>query len=413
MEARRQPLPTGRTRGTVSVERMPIRLRLMALALLLGFGPPAMDGLAHAVDRSHYYTVRPGETLGAISQSLGVSMARLAGLNNLANPDFIRAGQHLLLPDEAAAAPAAGSAARSAREYTVRSGDTLLRIATELGVSPAALIQANNLANPDRLAVGDKLAIPAGQAQTSSSTSRPAQSVASLVPELATTVLGAARAVSPDARLGVAARNLATGARLDIRSADVFHSASVNKIPIMVEAFRQIGNGKLARGAAVSSDLERMITLSDNEAANRLLDLVGEPNVNNTVASLGLGSTQLRNYFSFTRGPRDPGFNQSSPADMAALLALLANDRLVSSQEMRALLLRAQDSSKIARGLPAGTRLAHKSGWFTGVANDAGIIYAPRANYVLAVFSEGLPDGETGNQLIAAISRTIHDAWGK
>lgn len=396
---------------------MPIRLRLMALALLLGLGPPAMDSLAHAVDRSQYYTVKPGDTLGAISQSLGISVARLAGLNNLADPDVLAAGQHLLLPDEAATtSTTAAPAARSAREYIVRPGDTLLRIATELRVPVGALIQANNLANADRLAVGDKLAIPGGQAQTSSSTARPAQAAALLSPDLSTTVLGAGRAVSPDARLGVAARNLATGARLDIRAADVFHSASVNKIPIMVEAFRQIGNGKLARSAALSSDLERMITLSDNDAANRLLDLVGEPNVNNTMASLGLGSTQLRNYFSFTRGPRDPGFNQSSPADMAGLLSLLANDRLVSpasSQEMRALLLRAQDNSKIARGLPSGTRVAHKSGWYTGVANDAGIIYAPRATYVLAVFSEGLPDGETGNQLIAAISRTIYDAWGK
>ena len=80
---------------------------------------------------------------------------------------------------------------------------------------------------------------------------------------------------------------------------------------------------------------------------------------------------------------------------------------------MRDLLMRTQDTSKLIRGLPSGTRVAHKSGWYNGVANDVGIVSAPRGTYILAVFSEGVPDGETGNQLIAAISRTVFEAWGK
>src|SRR2546423_13924718 len=122
-----------------------------------------------------------------------------------------------------------------------------------------------------------------------------------------------------------------------------------------------------------------MITLSDNDAANRVLQVVGEQSVNATMASLGLGSTVLHNFFSASGGHLDPGFNQTSPGDMANLFLLLANDKLVgptSSQQMRALLLRNQDSSKLVRGVPDGTRVVHKSGWFPGVSNDVGIVYA-------------------------------------
>jgi beta-lactamase class A len=159
-----------------------------------------------------------------------------------------------------------------------------------------------------------------------------------------------------------------------------------------------------------------MIVLSDNDAANRVLDLVSERSVNATMAGLGFGKTLLHNYFSYNRGPIDPGYNQTTPAEMAGLLTLLATDKLVSpaaSQEMRGLLLRAQDGSKLRRGLPAEARLAHKSGWYTGVANDAGIVFGPSGAYVLAVFSQGVGDAEQGNELVASVSRLVYEAWGR
>jgi beta-lactamase class A len=158
-----------------------------------------------------------------------------------------------------------------------------------------------------------------------------------------------------------------------------------------------------------------MITLSDNDAANRLIASLGLTNINGTMANLGLGTTVLHNPFG-TRAPSGSGFNQTSPSDMAALFSALAGDRLVgpnSSKQMRDLLRRAQDTSKLVRGLPPGTAVAHKSGWYPGVANDAGIVYGPKGAYVLAVFSQGVVDDETGDQLVAAVSRTVFDAWGR
>jgi beta-lactamase class A len=80
---------------------------------------------------------------------------------------------------------------------------------------------------------------------------------------------------------------------------------------------------------------------------------------------------------------------------------------------MRALLARNQDDSKIARGLPTGTAVANKSGWYTGVANDVAIVYGPKATYVLAVLSEGVASDEAGNQLIAGVSRLVYELWNR
>ena len=70
------------------------------------------------------------------------------------------------------------------------------------------------------------------------------------------------------------------------------------------------------------------------------------------------------------------------------------------------------DGSKLRRGLPPEARLAHKSGWYDGVANDVGIVTHPQGSYILIVFTEGIDDGETANQTIAAVAEAVHGIWG-
>ena len=71
------------------------------------------------------------------------------------------------------------------------------------------------------------------------------------------------------------------------------------------------------------------------------------------------------------------------------------------------------DRSKLARLLPPDARVAHKSGWYEGVANDVGIVTVDRVptRWVIAVFADHVPDPETGNQTVAAISSAVYDAW--
>ena len=44
------------------------------------------------------YTVEPGDTLGKIARELGVSVSALADVNNLSNPNLIYPGQVLTIP---------------------------------------------------------------------------------------------------------------------------------------------------------------------------------------------------------------------------------------------------------------------------------------------------------------------------
>jgi beta-lactamase class A len=188
----------------------------------------------------------------------------------------------------------------------------------------------------------------------------------------------------------------------------------VAKLSILTEAYRQSEAGLRPLTDPLKSDLSRMIAVSDNEAANRLMDVLGLRNVNAAMTALGLSRTQLSNHFALANPPTGV-FNRTSPADMARFMELLATDRVISpaaSREIRSLLSLAGDDSKIGRGLPQSARLAHKSGWFDAVANDVGIVTHGQTTYVLAVFTEGIATAETANQTIAAVARTLHAAWG-
>ena len=159
-----------------------------------------------------------------------------------------------------------------------------------------------------------------------------------------------------------------------------------------------------------------MIAVSDNGAANQIADVIHPQSVNDTLAWLGLTGTHFLNMFTDTRGPSNPGQNQTTPANMARLLELVATDQIVNPQvsgDIRTLLARNADRSKIVRLLPPDARVEHKSGWYDGVANDVGIVTVDRVptRWVIAVFTENLPDAEAGNQTVAVISRAVYDAW--
>jgi LysM repeat protein len=97
------------------------------------------------------YTVKPGDTLGAIAKRSGVSVTALASANGIKDVNRVYAGQQLQIPG-ATPGPAP-------QRYTVKSGDTLGGIARKLGVSVASLAKANGISNPNRIKVGQVLTI--------------------------------------------------------------------------------------------------------------------------------------------------------------------------------------------------------------------------------------------------------------
>jgi beta-lactamase class A len=288
------------------------------------------------------------------------------------------------------------------------------------------LIRANDLNDADQLTLGQVLRLPvsANTVQRSAALATPkpkasatptvgaaSRTTASTLIQRVTTA--AQRVGGPNVHVGIAATNLNTGEKLLWHADDEFPSASVMKLPILVELERQVGAGQLTWTESLRAEVSSMIAISDNTAANEIADAIHPQNVNDSMNKIGLTGTHFINLFN---ADTNPGQNQTTPANMARLLELVANNQIVSAQasgDIRGLLARNTDRSKLVRLLPSDAQVAHKSGWFDGVANDVGIVTVSRGptRWVIAVFTENLPDAETGNQLVATVSKTVYDAW--
>jgi LysM repeat protein len=99
--------------------------------------------LSLLIAASSSYVVQRGDTLSKIAQELDTSVAALADANNITNPDRIYIGQELIIP--------------GSNTYMVQPGDTLGRIAGKTGVSVETLARANGITNPNLLYVGTQL----------------------------------------------------------------------------------------------------------------------------------------------------------------------------------------------------------------------------------------------------------------
>ena len=103
------------------------------------------------------HRVVSGDTLSQIAMRYDVDLQALMAHNNIRDPRRLRAGQRLQLPMAGGMPEAVGG-----RHYEVRPGDTLGAIAMQHGVETRALVQLNDLDNPDRLRVGQRLVIGEG-----------------------------------------------------------------------------------------------------------------------------------------------------------------------------------------------------------------------------------------------------------
>lgn len=99
------------------------------------------------------HIVAPGDSLAGIALSYGVSMQAIMNANDILNPDFIYVGQRLIIPS---------SYTGSAGSYVVQAGDTLASIARAYGLSLDSLVALNGLSNPSQIFAGQTLAIPGG-----------------------------------------------------------------------------------------------------------------------------------------------------------------------------------------------------------------------------------------------------------
>ncbi|WP_214785548.1 LysM peptidoglycan-binding domain-containing protein [Exiguobacterium sp. s183] len=101
------------------------------------------------------YTVKSGDTLYSIARTYGVTVSALAAANNITNYSLIYVGQVLIIPGTTVTPPPTTTV-----KYTVKSGDTLYKIATMYNTTVAKIAAANNITNVNSITVGQVLIIP-------------------------------------------------------------------------------------------------------------------------------------------------------------------------------------------------------------------------------------------------------------
>jgi beta-lactamase class A len=256
-------------------------------------------------------------------------------------------------------------------------------------------------------------------------------------------------------KVAVAVKNLKTGESYYLSADDAMPTASLIKLPVMVEAYWQAhedkvkldtkvtlkkddkvpGSGILTShfsdGATFSlkDSVRLMIVFSDNTATNLVLDQIGIPSTNERMAKLGFKNTKINaKVFKGSTTSIDPaatkkfGLGSTTARDMVGLLELIDAGKVASSEACKEMLghLRAcEDKEKMTRDLPAGTIVAHKTGSVNASKTDAGIIYLKGGTPVaLCVLTDENKDqrwvtDNAAQVLIGKIAKEVYDHFAE
>lgn len=202
------------------------------------------------------------------------------------------------------------------------------------------------------------------------------------------------------------------------------YPASVYKMYVAMEILKQVSEGKyslfrsyvvkspndvdqtreiswdprplLRNGDTATVDylLDLMITRSDNSAANCMIDIAERKNINETIDENGWSGSEVTRKF-LSRKLEDPGYDTIRSTVTCALHAAdfmykIYKDQLINpwvSKQLKVLLGRQLDTTKLSTGLPRDAMFYHKSGWWSYFTNDVGIVEDGHIKYIIALFT--------------------------
>lgn len=222
--------------------------------------------------------------------------------------------------------------------------------------------------------------------------------------------------------VGIYVRNLKTGKSAGINADSIFPTASMVKIPITVGIFNRIeqksldykavltykdsllyagedilGSFKDGEKIALSKVLMLMITTSDNTASLWAQSLAGTGTaINNLMEQYGLKYTRVN---SRTPGREDNrkkyGWGQTTPREMATLLSLIRNGRLISeaaSERIYRNLIRIYFDQEALSRIPPFVQAASKSGAVDEARSEVVLVNAPHGDYVFCITTKNQKD---------------------
>ena len=261
------------------------------------------------------------------------------------------------------------------------------------------------------------------------------------------------RAAEFSGQFGMFAKNLETGDEIGVNADAVMPTASVIKVAVLAELYRQVDAGTVSLGARrevmpddwwggsgvlkefapgltpTINDLARMmIIVSDNVATGMLVRLLGKDAINRSLRAWGLPETTL--VWEMTLSDDIRNYAVSTPRELARLMELIATDAIISPdacEAMRDHLSRQQYLDQSPRYLPynpyaryvgddASMQVYNKTGFYTGVRADAAIVTSPSCRFVIATMTEGSSDSSfrsdhEGNLLNGSAAQLVYETW--
>jgi beta-lactamase class A len=156
-----------------------------------------------------------------------------------------------------------------------------------------------------------------------------------------------------------------------------------------------------------------MIIASSNLATNIIIEMVNAKNVTQTMRRYGAKDIQVLRGVEDQKA-YDKGLNNTTTAyDLMLIFEKIARGKAVNkkaSQAMIKILLDQQFNDIIPAQLPKETKVAHKTGFITGIHHDSGIVFLPDGRkYVLVLLSKNLEDEKQAIKAMADVSRLIYE----
>ena len=149
-----------------------------------------------------------------------------------------------------------------------------------------------------------------------------------------------------------------------------------------------------------------MISISDNGAANSLINACTMDKINEFASENGYEETELNRRMLEWNGTE----NYTSARDCGRMLEEVLKGEYVSAEASERILEALRDqqrTSKIPAGVPAEVETANKTGELDNVDNDAAIVWSPECTYILCIMSS-----DTGGRIpeIRKLSSMVYDS---
>jgi len=215
---------------------------------------------------------------------------------------------------------------------------------------------------------------------------------------------------------------------------DLFPAASLIKVPVMIAAFYKIRDGQLALDErmvitrrnrvggsgslkwrpdgtklTVRELLVHMINESDNTATKMVLDRLGIGYVQQQFPRMGLLYTGIYEEGMSIKGGRVMHENYTTAREMASLMDKIYTGQAVdkvSSEVMLEILKKPKAvASRLAKGMPAGWEIAHKTGLLRQACHDSALFLTPNGDYAITVLTGQNRSYSTAKDFITKVAK--------